>query len=104
MLLPSLLRTVVPIVVGVVITVLTGVGLEADSNWVTGGVTAAVTAAYYVAFRIVERITEKAGGPEWIRVAAGALLGYAKPPNYVKTNDAAELIRRSQTADGGPAS
>jgi hypothetical protein len=101
MLLPSILRTIVPVAAGTVLTVLTGVGLTVDAGWVSGAVTAAMTAAYYVLFRLVERATEKAGGPEWIRLAAGALLGYAKPPNYRKTDDVADLVRQSQDGREG---
>jgi hypothetical protein len=82
MLLPSILRTVVPLLAGWAITVLSGLGLTADSAAIAGGVTAAVTAAYYLTFRLVERAVEKLDGPGWVRVAAGLLLGYARPPQY----------------------
>jgi hypothetical protein len=96
MLLPSILRTIVPLLAGWAITVLSGLGLSADSTTVSGGITVAVAAVYYLAFRIVERLTEKLGGPAWVRAAAGLLLGYAKPPRYEATDDIAALVRASR--------
>jgi hypothetical protein len=96
MLLPSILRTVVPLLAGWVITVLSGLGLAADSASVSGGVTVAVAAVYYLVFRVVERAAEKLGGPAWVKAAAGLLLGYAKPPKYESTDDVAALVRASR--------
>ncbi|MEU5094955.1 hypothetical protein [Streptomyces sp. NPDC020996] len=96
MLLPSILRTVVPLLAGWVITVLAGLGLQTDSTTVAGGLALAVAAAYYLAFRVIERAAEKAGGPAWIRTAAGLLLGYARPPRYESTDDVQALIRASR--------
>ncbi|MFG2307676.1 hypothetical protein ACGFS9_03135 [Streptomyces sp. NPDC048566] len=95
MLLPSILRTVVPLLAGWALTVLTGLGLHADSTAVAGGVTIAVAAAYYLAFRILERIGEKISVP-WLATLAGLLLGYARPPRYEPTDDVGALIRASR--------
>ncbi|MCI3271384.1 hypothetical protein [Streptomyces cylindrosporus] len=97
MLLPSLLRTVVPLLAGWAITVLSGLGLVADSATISGGITVAVAAIYYLIFRVVERASEKLGGPAWVRAAAGLLLGYAKPPKYESTDDVASLVRASRS-------
>jgi len=96
MLLPSILRTVVPLLAGWAITVLSGIGLDADSASVAGGVTAAVVAVYYVVFRVVERLAEKLNVP-WLRAAAGLLLGYARPPRYEPTDDIEALVRASRS-------
>ncbi|MGW4731855.1 hypothetical protein ACWEQC_22275 [Streptomyces shenzhenensis] len=96
MLLPSLLRTIVPLVAGWIIVALTGLGFSLDSNTAQSAVTLGVAGAYYVAFRLVERVVEKMGGPAWLKGAAGALLGYAQPPRYKSTDDVPELIRQSR--------
>lgn len=77
----SLLRTVVPLLAGWVLTVTGALGLDVDSATVAGGVTAAVTAVYYLLFRLVE---EAAGRLGWqpVRLLAGVLLGWARPPQY----------------------
>src|SRR3954470_1688258 len=97
MLLPSILRTVVPLLAGWVITVLSGLGLASDSTTVSGGITVAVAAVYYLVFRVAERVAEKLGGPAWVRAAAGLLLGYAKPPGYESTDDVTALVRASRS-------
>ncbi|MER5601529.1 hypothetical protein [Streptomyces sp. NPDC002265] len=96
MLFPSVLRTVVPLLAGWAITVLTGLGLQADSATVAGGVTVAVAAVYYLAFRVIERLTEKLHGPAWLTMVAGLLLGYARPPRYESTDDVEVLLRASR--------
>lgn len=95
--LPSLLRTVVPLVAGWLIVTLGHVGFSLDSDSAQAAVTAAVSAAYYLLFRIVERAAEHFGGPAWLQGAAGALLGWARPPHYQRTDDALELVRRSRS-------
>ncbi|MFE6494841.1 N-acetylmuramoyl-L-alanine amidase [Streptomyces sp. NPDC057748] len=39
---------------------------------------------------------EKFNGPAWVKGAAGALLGYARPPQYSSTDDVTELVRQSR--------
>ncbi|MBN0043129.1 hypothetical protein JS756_03165 [Streptomyces actuosus] len=95
MLLPSILRTVVPLLAGWAVTVLSGLGLHADSTAVAGGVTVAVAAAYYLLFRLVERAAEHLSIP-WLQAAAGVALGYARPPRYESTDEIAALVRASR--------
>jgi hypothetical protein len=97
MLLPSVLRTVVPLVAGWIIVAATGLGFSLDSDTAQSAVTLAVAGAYYVAFRLVERVAEKVAWPAWVKGAAGALLGWARPPRYSSTDDVAELLRQSRT-------
>ncbi|MFE2424617.1 hypothetical protein [Streptomyces hokutonensis] len=96
MLLPSVLRTVVPLVAGWIIVALTHLGFTLDSNTAQAAVTLAVAGAYYLVFRLVERTVEKIGGPAWLKGAAGALLGWASPPRYRSTDNIVELLRESR--------
>lgn len=96
MLLPSLLRTLVPLVAGWIIVALTGAGFSIDSETVQAAVTLGIAGAYYLLFRLVERVAEKVAWPAWVKGAAGALLGYARPPRYQSTDNVAELIRQSR--------
>ncbi|WP_177204394.1 hypothetical protein [Streptomyces sp. CC53] len=77
----SVLRTLVPLLVGWVLTVTGALGIEVDSVAVAGGVTAAVTAVYYLLLRLAEEAAERL---EWepLRLVAGVLLGWARPPSY----------------------
>ncbi|CAM5476273.1 MULTISPECIES: hypothetical protein [Streptomyces] len=97
MLLPSLLRTVVPLVAGWIIVAVTHLGFGLDSNTAQAAVTLAVAGAYYLVFRLVERVAERVAWPVWIKGAAGALLGYARPPKYRSTDDVADLLRQSRS-------
>ncbi|MFF0426919.1 hypothetical protein ACFYUJ_21205 [Streptomyces sp. NPDC004520] len=82
-LLASLLRTVVPLLAGWVLTVTGALGIEANSTAVAGGITAAVTLAYYVLLRLAEELADRIGW-EPGRFIAGILLGWARPPAYEK--------------------
>ncbi|MFF0727394.1 hypothetical protein [Streptomyces sp. NPDC004134] len=77
----SVLRTLVPLLVGWVVTAAGAFGVDADSTTVTAGVTALVTAVYYAVFRALE---EWAAKRDWkpLRLVAGVLLGWARPPEY----------------------
>ncbi|MFH9957302.1 hypothetical protein ACH4OX_24255 [Streptomyces roseolus] len=79
--LASILRTVVPLLAGWILTVTGAVGVEVDSVALAGGITAAVTVAYYVILRALEAGAERIGW-EPLRLVAGLLLGWARPPQY----------------------
>ncbi|MFE7514401.1 hypothetical protein ACFU8I_24705 [Streptomyces sp. NPDC057540] len=81
--LASLLRTVVPLLAGWILTVTGAVGLETDSVALAGGITAALTVAYYIVFRVLEVLAARIGW-EPLRLIAGLLLGWARPPAYDK--------------------
>ncbi|GHB01750.1 hypothetical protein ACIQRS_26555 [Streptomyces termitum] len=85
-LLASLLRTVVPLLAGWVLTVTGALGIEADSAAVAGGITAAITLVYYVLLRLAETGAARIGW-EPLRLIAGILLGWARPPAYEKPTD-----------------
>jgi len=71
--LPSLIRTIVPMIVGWVLTQLALRGLNIPESFATQVVTALVTAAYYGAARLLETRFK----PVW-----GWLLGLPKAPTY----------------------
>ncbi|TQE35483.1 hypothetical protein [Streptomyces ipomoeae] len=78
----SFMRTVVPIVAGAVLSAATRIGWDLDDAGVTAYVTAGLTAAYYAAFRLLEELAERMAW-EPLRLLAGVLLGWARPPQYV---------------------
>ncbi|MFE7947423.1 hypothetical protein [Streptomyces sp. NPDC057426] len=80
-LLASLLRTVVPLLAGWFLTVTGALGIDVDSTAVAGGITVAVTAAYYALLRLAEEAAARIGW-EPLRLVAGLLLGWARPPEY----------------------
>jgi uncharacterized membrane protein (DUF441 family) len=73
----SLIRTIVPVVVGSFITWLAGRGVDIDGAAVAPIVTTLVVAGYYAAVRAAEQ--------RWPH--AGWLLGVARPPSYPKPSD-----------------
>lgn len=71
----SVIRTVVPSIVGAVLAFLTARGIELDAEAaanLTGFLTALLGGLYYVVVRLIERKHPK----------AGVLLGKAKTPEY----------------------
>lgn len=77
----SLMRTVVPIVVGLVLGLAARVGLDLDDATVTAYVTAGLTAGYYALWRALEELAGRIGW-EPLRLLAGVLLGWTQPPHY----------------------
>ncbi|WP_329338612.1 hypothetical protein OG866_27175 [Streptomyces sp. NBC_00663] len=77
----SLLRTGVPIVAGLLLSWAARIGLQLDDTTVITYVTAAMTFGYYAAFRGLELLAERLA---WrpLQLAAGILLGWARPPAY----------------------
>lgn len=92
----SLMRTLVPIVVGLVLGLAAKAGLELDDATTTTYVTAAMTAGYYAAFRGLEELAAHIGWRR-LQVLAGVLLGWARPPQYPGGN--ATAIRQAFTLD-----
>lgn len=74
-LLGSLIRTLVPLVVGWLIGLAARRGLDVDSADLTALVTGAVTALYYALARVLER---------YVSPRFGWLLGLPRQPVYVK--------------------
>lgn len=83
-LLPSVLRTVVPIIYAFLVQRGVVAWLDPSDVFVTNLITGLVTAVFYVALRLAERHWDKIG---W-------LLGYAQQPVYVK----GEVISVKETA------
>lgn len=79
----SIVRTLVPMIAGCVISFGAWAGLGLDSEAVAIGVTTVVAAVYYTFFRLLEDWSDKIGNPH-LRTFAGMLLGFARPPKYPK--------------------
>lgn len=69
----SVVRTVVPLIVGAVIAAAAKAQIELDGAVIESAVTLGVTTVYYAAVRFAETRL----GPAW-----GWLLGYANAPQY----------------------
>ena len=80
--LPSILRTLVPLAVGYLLAWPAARWLGLTEEQVTSLITVVITAAYYLAVRALEQLAPQFG---W-------LLGYASPPRYVPAGVAAELV------------
>jgi hypothetical protein len=80
----SFMRTVVPIVAGLVLTLLVRIGVTFDSAAVASVVTAVLTGAYYTLFRLLETLAVKIRNRP-LAAVTGILLGWATPPDYPDT-------------------
>lgn len=76
-LLPSILRTLVPLAVGYFLAWPVAKWLGLTEDQITSLITAVITAVYYLAVRLLEQVAPQFG---W-------LLGYASPPKYVTPAD-----------------
>jgi putative effector of murein hydrolase len=79
-LLPSILRTFVPLAVGYFLAWPVAKWLGLSEDQITSLITAAITAIYYLAVRLLEQVAPQFG---W-------LLGYASKPLYVTPADASK--------------
>ncbi|MGW0795199.1 hypothetical protein [Streptomyces sp. NPDC002692] len=84
---PSVMRTVIPLIAGWLLTLAVRAGVTINSTTVTSAVTVAVVLAYYLVFRVLEVIGTRLRGNALQRVA-GFLLGWARPPAYPDTSSA----------------
>lgn len=84
--LASLWRTVVPLIVGTLVTWLAHAGLNVDSAMATAWLTAAFSSGYYALFRLLEAHVS----PMW-----GWLLGLARPPHYADAHGAITITGTS---------
>lgn len=69
----SVIRTIVPLVVGLIVSGAARIGLGIDEGIVSQLVTVVVTTLYYACVRLLEERV----GPAW-----GWLVGYARVPRY----------------------
>lgn len=92
----SVLRTVVPLFAGWLLTATGALGIDVTSEAMAGGVTVVVAAVYHALFRGLE---DAAVRLRWepLRLVAGALLGWARPPEYPAKADTelATVARRT---------
>ncbi|OQQ16148.1 hypothetical protein B0675_02370 [Streptomyces sp. M41(2017)] len=84
---PSVMRTVIPLIAGWLLSLAVQAGVTIDSESVTTAVTVALVLAYYLVFRLLEVIGTKLRGTA-LQKAAGFLLGWARPPAYPDTGGA----------------
>jgi hypothetical protein len=79
----SYMRTLVPYGVALVLTGTGWLGIPVDSTTAAGAVSLGLGAAYYAVFRGLEELAERMA---WrpLQLAAGMLLGWARPPAYDK--------------------
>lgn len=79
----SYMRTLVPYGVALVLAGTGWLGIPVDSEAAAAAVTVALGAVYYAAFRGLEELAERMA---WrpLQLAAGMLLGWARPPAYEK--------------------
>lgn len=78
----STMRTLVPIVAGLVLSLAGRLGIPVDSESAALVVLAGLTAAYYLAFRGLEALAERMAWQP-LQTIAGIFLGWARPPQYV---------------------
>lgn len=95
----STMRTAVPLVAGYLLTLLARAGLDIDSTTITGAVTVALALVYYLAFRVLELLGERADGTA-LQNIAGALLGWARPPAYPRSEPHLDPIDPSPYTGG----
>lgn len=81
---PSVMRTVVPLIAGWLLSLAVQAGVTIDSEAVATAVTTATVLAYYLVFRLLEVLGTKLRGTALQKVA-GFLLGWARPPAYPNT-------------------
>lgn len=97
---PSVMRTVVPLVVGWVVTALTSLGVDFGSEKTTAAVTVVIAGAYYTLFRLLENAAPTGGKVEKF---FGLLLGFVRPPIYPPSGSVAAPARvESLTAPRPP--
>ncbi|MEU3255957.1 hypothetical protein [Streptomyces sp. NPDC006997] len=97
----STMRTFVPVGVGLALSLTGRLGIPVDSEDAALVVLALLVSAYYLVFRGLEWLAERLA---WrpLQVAAGMLLGWARPPAYgsrpgeeLSPQDLAALRRRA---------
>lgn len=79
----SYMRTLVPYGVALVLTATGWLNIPVDSEAAAGAVSLGLGAAYYAGFRGLEALAERM---TWrpLQLAAGVMLGWARPPAYEK--------------------
>ncbi|MFE2021289.1 hypothetical protein ACFW9O_24905 [Streptomyces sp. NPDC059499] len=88
----SIMRTLVPLVAGWVISLALWAGIDVDSQQVVTAVTVLLAVAYYALFRVLELLGQRARG-DLLQRLAGFALGWARPPAYVADDPMATTYR-----------
>ncbi|MFF5001691.1 hypothetical protein ACFY3G_02590 [Streptomyces phaeochromogenes] len=97
---PSVMRTVVPLIAGWLLTVAVRAGVAIDSEQVVSAVTVGAVLLYYVVFRLLEFLGTKLRGTA-LQTVAGFLLGWARPPAYLNTGGALPPVTYSGESRAG---
>lgn len=92
---PSIMRTLVPLIAGWVITLLTSVGVDYSSESTISVITVVISGAYYTLFRLLENAAPSGGKAEKL---FGLLLGFVRPPVYPPSGQAV-AAQRVETLD-----
>lgn len=95
----SVMRTLVPVVAGLLLSWAARAGLHLDSATTTAYVTAGLTAAYYLLFRGLEALAQRLAWQP-LQLAAGLLLGWARPPSYEDQDQAVLPLKFKLDLDG----
>lgn len=101
----SAMRTLVPLGVGLVLSLTGRLGIPVDSEQAALIVLVVLAAAYYLVFRGLEWLAERLS---WrpLQLAAGVLLGWARPPSYGAGNlppvspEELAVLRRQTLGEG----
>lgn len=98
----SLMRTLVPVVAGLLLSLAARAGLNLDGETASLVAASLLTAGYYAAFRALEELAGRLGW-EPVRVVAGVLLGWARPPDYgTRERDDGSLTALAAALAEGP--
>jgi hypothetical protein len=93
----SLMRTLTPIVAGLVLGLAARFGFGLDDATVTMYVAAGLIAGYYALWRVLEYLAERIGWQP-LQTLTGLLLGWARPPQYVEPVTAPLRLRLDKAA------
>ncbi|WP_432193820.1 hypothetical protein [Streptomyces sp. bgisy027] len=93
----SYMRTGIPLVAGGVLSLTGRLGIPVDSEAALTVVTLGLAGVYYLAFRGLEALAERLAWQP-LQLAAGVLLGWARPPQYAEPITAPVRLKLDKAA------